>query len=188
MNKDAPRSLFGSERVKKAQEEEKQAAATWDATTFVLYQVNVIGAKGFRPTEVLLDNQANISIMKPELLSAFEEAESDKGAVNPQPMDVIERESEQGVAAENTISEWVGEAGGEVAEDSGDHGDDMPDLVDQEGDDSDDKDDDEPDDDESVDGHQNSTKKDDNEMDDEGENKVVIPRHSTRLQRGIKKP
>jgi hypothetical protein len=29
-------------------EEEKQAAATWDATTFVTYQVNAIRLSGFK--------------------------------------------------------------------------------------------------------------------------------------------
>jgi len=37
--------------------------------------VNAIGVNGFKPTEVLLDNQANISIMRPELLRAFEKTE-----------------------------------------------------------------------------------------------------------------
>jgi hypothetical protein len=58
-------------------EEEKQAAATWDATTFVTYQVNAIGATAFKPTKVLLNNQANISIMRPDLLSAFEKADTE---------------------------------------------------------------------------------------------------------------
>jgi hypothetical protein len=34
-------------------EEEKQAAATWDATMFVTYQVNTIGVDGIKPTKVL---------------------------------------------------------------------------------------------------------------------------------------
>jgi hypothetical protein len=38
--------------------------------------VNAIGIGGFKPTEVLLDNQANISIMRLELLSAFEKTEN----------------------------------------------------------------------------------------------------------------
>jgi hypothetical protein len=62
---------------KKMKEEEKQAAVTWDATTFVTYQVNAIGLYGFKPTEVLLDNQANVSIMRPELLSAFEKMDTE---------------------------------------------------------------------------------------------------------------
>ena len=63
-------------QFKKAKEEEsKLAAATWDASTFTTYQVNAIGVNGFKPTEVLLDNQANISIMRPELLRAFEKTE-----------------------------------------------------------------------------------------------------------------
>jgi hypothetical protein len=58
-------------------DEEKQAAATWDATIFVTYQVNTIGAVRFKPTEVLLDNQANISIMRPDLLLVFKEVETE---------------------------------------------------------------------------------------------------------------
>jgi hypothetical protein len=57
-------------------EEEREVAVTWDATTFVTYQVNAIGLKGFKPMKVLFDNQANISIIRPKLLSAFEEAEN----------------------------------------------------------------------------------------------------------------
>jgi hypothetical protein len=52
---------------------------TWgEATMFTTYlekQVNAIGCSGFRETEVLLDNQADISIMKPGLLRAFKPAE-----------------------------------------------------------------------------------------------------------------
>jgi hypothetical protein len=63
--------------IKKIKEEEKPAAVTWDVMTFVTYLVNAIGATGFKPTEVLLDNQANISIMRPDLLSAFKEAKTE---------------------------------------------------------------------------------------------------------------
>jgi hypothetical protein len=45
--------------------------ATWDVSTFITYQVNAIGIDGFKPMEVLLNNQANISIMRLELLRAF---------------------------------------------------------------------------------------------------------------------
>jgi hypothetical protein len=62
---------------KKSREENRQATATWDASTFVTYQVNAIGINGFKATEVLLDNQANISIMRPELLRAFEHIETE---------------------------------------------------------------------------------------------------------------
>jgi hypothetical protein len=57
-------------------EQEKQVAATWDVTTFVTYQVNSIGTVGFKHNEVLLDNQANISIMRPDLLTAYEKTEN----------------------------------------------------------------------------------------------------------------
>lgn len=62
--------------LKKMKEEEKQAAMTWDAMMFVTYQVNAISALGFKLTKVLLDNQANISIMRPELSMAFEKTEN----------------------------------------------------------------------------------------------------------------
>jgi hypothetical protein len=39
--------------------------------------VNAIGLNGFKATEVLLDNQANISIMRQELLRAFEHVETE---------------------------------------------------------------------------------------------------------------
>jgi hypothetical protein len=61
---------------KKMKEQERQAAATWDVTTFVTYQVNAIGAVSFKHTEVLLDNQANISILRPDLLMAFKKTEN----------------------------------------------------------------------------------------------------------------
>jgi hypothetical protein len=61
---------------KRIKEEEKHAATTWDASTFMTHQINAIGIGGFKPTEVLLDNQANVSIIRPELLSAFEKTEN----------------------------------------------------------------------------------------------------------------
>jgi hypothetical protein len=56
--------------------EERQANLTSDATTFVTYQINAIGVKGFKQMEVLLDSQANLSIMRPKLLKASEKDES----------------------------------------------------------------------------------------------------------------
>jgi hypothetical protein len=56
----------------KMMKEKKQAAVTWEATTFAAYQFNAIGAVHFKPTEVLQDNQANTSIMRPDLLLGFE--------------------------------------------------------------------------------------------------------------------
>ncbi len=44
-------------------------------TTYLEKQVKAIGYSGFRDTEVLLDNQADISIMQPELLRALKPAE-----------------------------------------------------------------------------------------------------------------
>jgi hypothetical protein len=60
-------------------EDERHAHMTWGEaamfTTYLEKQVNAIGYSGFRETEVLLDNQADISIMKPGLLRAFKPAE-----------------------------------------------------------------------------------------------------------------
>jgi hypothetical protein len=42
--------------------------AAWEANVYHTYQVNAVGMSGFSSTEVLLDNQADISIMRPELL------------------------------------------------------------------------------------------------------------------------
>jgi hypothetical protein len=54
--------------LQKAKEEGNITAATWEGSTFYTYQVNTIGMKGFSPMEVLLDNQADISIMRLKLL------------------------------------------------------------------------------------------------------------------------
>ncbi len=43
--------------------------------TYLEKQVNTIGYSIFRETEVLLDNQVDISIIKPGLLRAFKPAE-----------------------------------------------------------------------------------------------------------------
>jgi hypothetical protein len=61
--------------LKKAKEEGRTTAATWEGSTFCTYQVNAAGVEGFGPTKVLLDNQADISIMKPDLLRMLEQAE-----------------------------------------------------------------------------------------------------------------
>jgi hypothetical protein len=53
---------------RKAKEEGKLTAATLEGSTFCTYQINAVGVEGFGPTKVLLDNQANISIMRPDLL------------------------------------------------------------------------------------------------------------------------
>jgi hypothetical protein len=53
------------------------AAAMFEATTFATYQVNVISYSGFKQTEVLLDNQANISVMKPGMLHHIEPAKEE---------------------------------------------------------------------------------------------------------------
>jgi hypothetical protein len=50
---------------------------TWDASTFVTYQINAIGTTGLEKGEVLLDNQADVSIMHPSLLRAIKRADSE---------------------------------------------------------------------------------------------------------------
>jgi hypothetical protein len=61
--------------LRKAKVEGKLTAATWEGSTFCTYQVNTVGVEGFGPTKVLLDNQADISIMKPDLLRMLEVTE-----------------------------------------------------------------------------------------------------------------
>jgi hypothetical protein len=59
---------------KKTKEKEQQDAfvnAAWEANVFSMsltYQVNAVGLGSFSETEVLLDNQADISIMRPSML------------------------------------------------------------------------------------------------------------------------
>jgi hypothetical protein len=53
------------------------AATTFEATTFVTYQVNAVSYSGFKPTEVLLDNQANITVMKPGMLCHIKPAKEE---------------------------------------------------------------------------------------------------------------
>jgi hypothetical protein len=62
---------------KKSEESEdestmRSAYVTWDASTFVTYQVKKVNATGmvgkFKRMEVLLDNQADVSVMHPSLL------------------------------------------------------------------------------------------------------------------------
>jgi hypothetical protein len=55
-------------RENKEDEEERLAAVAYEHSTFATYQVNAVGYTGFKQTKVLLDNQANISIMHPRLL------------------------------------------------------------------------------------------------------------------------
>ncbi len=57
-------------------EDKKVAHLTWEANMFMPFkQVNAIGYTGLLETEILLDNLANISIMKPGLLWAVAPAE-----------------------------------------------------------------------------------------------------------------
>jgi hypothetical protein len=49
--------------------------AAWEANVYHTYQVKAVGMSGFSGTEVLLDNQADISIMRPELLQQLRPVE-----------------------------------------------------------------------------------------------------------------
>jgi len=66
------KKLIENNKVKTNDEEDEAAVnAVWEANTFATvrtYQINAVGFSGFKSTEVLLDNQANISIIRPELL------------------------------------------------------------------------------------------------------------------------
>jgi len=53
------------------EEEEAAVNAVWEVNAFMkvrTYQINAVGFSGFRSTEVLLDNQADISFIRPKLL------------------------------------------------------------------------------------------------------------------------
>ena len=56
---------FHEQKGGRDNESERIAAVTFEASTFVTYQVNAVSYNGFKPTEVLLDNQADISVMRP---------------------------------------------------------------------------------------------------------------------------
>jgi hypothetical protein len=66
------KKLVESNKVRANEEEEEAAVnAVWEANAFATvhtYQINAVGFYGFKSTEVLLDNQADISIIWPELL------------------------------------------------------------------------------------------------------------------------
>jgi hypothetical protein len=67
--KECPERKQSADREENGNEEERHAHMTWEANMFMTYlekQVNAIGYSGFRDMEVLLDNQADISIMRPE--------------------------------------------------------------------------------------------------------------------------
>jgi len=66
------KKLVESNKVRANEEDEEAAVhAVWEANAFATvrtYQINAVGFSGFKSTEVLLDNQADISIIRPELL------------------------------------------------------------------------------------------------------------------------
>ena len=58
------------------QEEERSAHLTWNANTFTTYQVlNASQKNSFGPFDVLIDNQANVSVMHPDLLRDVRDAD-----------------------------------------------------------------------------------------------------------------
>jgi hypothetical protein len=63
---------------KKSQQDdnkEQHVKVAFEANAYHTYQVNAIGYHGFKRTEVLLDNQADIVIMRPGLLHNVQKAE-----------------------------------------------------------------------------------------------------------------
>ncbi len=61
----------------KRNDDERHAHATWDASAFVTYRVHAIRMVGmFKRNEVLLDNQADVSIIHTSLLREIELTES----------------------------------------------------------------------------------------------------------------
>jgi hypothetical protein len=66
------KKLIESNKAKTKEEDDEAAVnAVWEANAFATvrtYQINAVGFSGFKSTEVLLDNQADISIIRPELL------------------------------------------------------------------------------------------------------------------------
>jgi len=67
-NKCPSRQTDSNENEEQEQEETRSSHVTWNANTLTTYQVNAVQQKTFGPKDVLLDNQANISVVRPELL------------------------------------------------------------------------------------------------------------------------
>jgi hypothetical protein len=67
-----PKRNMGDEK-----REQRHANATWHASTYTSYYVYASGDSGekFGPTEVLLDNQSDISVLKPSMLRNLQPAE-----------------------------------------------------------------------------------------------------------------
>jgi hypothetical protein len=62
--------------AKQEEDDERVSYLTWETSTFMAFkQVNAIGYTVLSVTEVLLDNQADISIMKPSILRTLAPAE-----------------------------------------------------------------------------------------------------------------
>ncbi len=62
--------------AKQEEDDERVSYLTWETSTFMAFkQVNAIGYTGLSVTEVLLDNQADISMLKPSILRALAPAE-----------------------------------------------------------------------------------------------------------------
>jgi hypothetical protein len=76
------------EKAKKAESEDEKDeehsasghviwADTIEYCTFSTYQVNAVSHSRFKPTEVLIDNQVDISIVHPKLLRSIMAAEQE---------------------------------------------------------------------------------------------------------------
>ena len=63
-------------RQNKQDEDERGAHLTWNANTFTTYQILNTSASTFGPNDVLLDNQANISIFRTDMLRDIQDAEA----------------------------------------------------------------------------------------------------------------
>ena len=58
-----------NENEEQDQEEARSSHVTWNANAFTTHQTYAVAQEGrFKPSEVLIDNQANISIVHPSLL------------------------------------------------------------------------------------------------------------------------
>jgi hypothetical protein len=64
-------------------EDERHAHVTRDSSTFITYQLHATRMVGkFKKSEVLLDNQVDVSVIHPSLLREIEQAESSSVNIN----------------------------------------------------------------------------------------------------------
>jgi len=65
-----------NENEEQEQEEARSSHVTWNANAFTTHQTYAVAQEGrFKPSEVLIDNQANISIVHPSLLRDVQRAD-----------------------------------------------------------------------------------------------------------------